>query len=100
LVVGILALLGDKEMPKKKKTNKRPDRSLDMATSKRAMSVTDPEVQQAFREMSLFRTGRGRISGGEDLSEGELDTAAREGEEVVGGSAALPDQDILEASAG
>ena len=75
-------MLGDKEMPKKKKkTNKRPDRSLDMATSKRAKSVTDPEVQQEFREMSLFRTRRGRISGGEDLSGGEVDTAAREGGE-------------------
>jgi hypothetical protein len=85
-------------MPKKKKTNKRPDRSLDMATSKRAVFVTDPEVQQEFREMSRFRTGRGRISEGEeDLSGGGLDTAAREGgEEVVGGAAALLDQDIVE----
>jgi hypothetical protein len=98
LVVGILALLGDKEMPKSKKTNKRPDRSLDMATSKQALSVTDPEVQQEFREMSRFRTGRGRISEGEeDLSGEDLDTAAREGgEEAVGGSAALSDQDIVE----
>jgi hypothetical protein len=90
-------IVGDKEMPKKKKTNKRPDRSSDMATSKLALSVTDPEVQQEFREMSRFRTGRGRISEGEDLSGGEVDTA-REGreEEVVGGSAALSDQDIVE----
>jgi hypothetical protein len=97
LAVRILTLLGDKDMPKKKKTNKRPDRSLDMATSKRAMSVTDPEVQQEFREMSRFRTRRGRISEDEDLSGGEVDTAAREGEEeAVGGSAALPDQDMFE----
>jgi hypothetical protein len=61
------------------------------------MLVIDPEVQQEFRKTSRFRTGQGRISEGEDLSGGEVDTAAREGEEeAVGSSAALLDQDIVE----
>jgi len=85
-------------MAKTTKKRKQPAEVIDAGSVERPEFVTNPEVQQDFQEAAQLQTSRPAEQQRSALSGGDVDAAIDEatGEEGVGGSAATPDQDIVE----
>jgi hypothetical protein len=87
-------------MAKPTKKRKKPQ-VVDAGTVERPAFVTNPEVYQDLKEAAQLKPNRVQAKqkpSETKLSGGDVDAATDEatGEEAVGGSAATPDQDIVE----